>query len=211
MNWYVRRIYIRCSDLGPEAVGDGEGEAEPGRADPAGRRGGARVPPGLLRRRRRQAGGAAAQGAAVLHLHHRRAHRRHALRLHQEGGLPQRPPRHRRHLLLLPGRGRARHGAGHLQGGRPAPEDPQGAAQRERPPAGGEVRPRRHRGRLRVLVHGLRQLPEVVQVHAAGRLGGADAMNEDVMGWAGLPCRHDVKREDVMGLLRRLLLPSSRS
>ncbi|SPT19131.1 unnamed protein product [Triticum aestivum] len=32
----------------------------------------------------------------------------------------------------------------------------------------GEVHPRRYRRRLRVLVHGLRQLPEVLQVHAAG-------------------------------------------
>jgi hypothetical protein len=169
-----------CSDLGAEAVGDGEGEAEPGRADPAGRRGGARVPPGLLRRRQ---GRAAAQGAAVLHLHHGRAHRRHALRLHQEGRLPQRPPHHRH----LPRR-RRRHGAGHLQGGHPAAEDPQGAAQRERPQARGEVHPRLHRRRLRVLVHGLRQLPEVVQVHAAGRLG--DAMTGVCI---AAPCRNDVK------------------
>lgn len=149
-----------CSDLGAEAVGDGEGEAEPGREDPAGRRRGARVPAGLLGGEGRAAG----EGPPVLPLHHRRPHRRDALRLQPQDRLPQRPVT-RRHL---PGRRRRRPGA--LQGGGAPEEDQEGAAERERRQAGAEVHTRGHRRRVRVLVHGIRELPEMLQVHAAGDL-----------------------------------------
>jgi hypothetical protein len=58
----------RCASVtfGAEAVRDGEGEAEQaGREDPAGRRRGARFPAGLLGRERRAAG----EGPPVLPLH----------------------------------------------------------------------------------------------------------------------------------------------
>jgi hypothetical protein len=148
------------SYLGAEAVGDGEGEAEPRREDPAGRRRGARVPAGLLGRERRAAG----QGPPVLPLHHRRPHRRDALRVHPQYRLPQRslPRRH------LSGRRSGRPGA--LQGGRSPEDDQAGETERGRRETGEEVHPVGHRGRFRVLVHGVRELPEMPQIHAAGDL-----------------------------------------
>ncbi|KAB8096173.1 hypothetical protein EE612_024530 [Oryza sativa] len=189
--------------LGPKLSETVKGKLSLGAKNPAGRRDRARVPEGVLGGERRAAG----EGAAVLPVHHRRAHRRDALRLHQEGRLPQRPAGHG-HL----GQGRRRAGA--LQGGGPAQEDRPGAAERECRQAGGEVHPRRHGGRLRVLVHGVRELPEVVQVHAASHLGAA-MTSARACWWSGgdrevhycLFRRHDEKRS--YGLLRRLLLRGS--
>ena len=141
---------ICCSDSRPEAVRDREGQAVAGGENPSGGRRGEGLPAVIPRREGREA----PQGVAVLLVHHRWPHRRHALHIHREDRLPERPGAG----ADLPQR---RHGAGAVQGRHPAAEGQDGQAQREQAPAGAEVRAGRHRRRLRVLVHGLRQVPGV--------------------------------------------------
>jgi hypothetical protein len=153
---------IACSDPGTEALRHGEGEALAGREDPPGRRQrGEAVPAVVLGGQGREA----AAGVAVPPVDDGGAHRRRAVRVDGAGGLPQRPVAvaggvHPARRLQLP---RA------VQGGRPAAEGRGGAAQREQAPAGAEVRAARHHRRLRVLVHGLRQLQQVAAAPGAGR------------------------------------------
>jgi hypothetical protein len=151
-----------CSDPGAKPFGHGEGEVLPGGEDRAGRRRGEGVPAVVLRGQEREA----AAGLAVPPVDDGRAHRRRAVRVDGAGGLPQRPGAGGAGAGAHPAR---RHGARAVQGGHPAAEGEGGAAQREQAPAGAEVRAARHHRRIRVLVHGVRQLRQVAAAPGAGR------------------------------------------
>lgn len=151
-----------CSDSRTKTVRDHERQADAGRENPPGRRRGEGLPPVVRRRQGREA----PEGLPVLPVHHGRPDRRHALHIDGEDRVPERPVAGADH----PER---RHGACAVQGGHPSEEGEDGQAEREQAPAGAEVRPGGDRRRLRVLVHGIRQLPGDPEEPGAGRRAGA--------------------------------------